>query len=712
MMKKRNFILSFFLLLLGTLFAFAACGGEKTKELRINVPENTVLEAELGAYDIPKYDVVDSDGLIMAGYLVEVESVVGPDGKEVPVSYGKINVSVPGIYVITYSASGEGVKNASLKVDFGDRIPPTVNMDEDALPKFYISGFTYSLPQYTISDGPDMSKCWVKVYYKANSDSERVEVAVENSRFEVEHNSGKYIIVIHVEDAAGNKKDNEYEVEATGPSEIVGGKILYSDEKFGVSQVKTLWNNFQLSYSTEKAYDNEAGALKVTVPSTGGDYIILDRIIESDVSKYTHLVIRIYNDNDHEVYSGYCWFGDITLAPNAWTELKIPVGDLDTKNVTHPAVAGIVINSENITNLSLRLFDDYEKNTVEGGSTFYLSAMYAVTEAPSEPEMVVDDKIAYFDEAFGVEQVSLYWPAPHKLSYDTSVSYESENGSLKVEFLSVQADNYVILDTPWIKDVSAYDYLVFRVYNPTKHTFSMGTTWAADTEIAAEGWTEVKIPVNLFGAAGSITDMSGAKLSATDISKLPLRIFGAGSFAAGECFYISSVFGGKAAEPIEKNVVLNFDKASALDRVTLHWGDPNKLSYDTSVKYEGEDGSLKVEFLSVQADNYVILNTPCIKDVSAYDYLVFRVYNPTKHTFSMGTTWAADTEIAAEGWTEVKIPVNLFGAAGSITDMSGAKLSATDISKLPLRIFGAGSFAIGECFYISAVYGINEIAEK
>ena len=130
------------------------------------------------------------------------------------------------------------------------------------------------------------------------------------------------------------------------------------------------------------------------------------------------------------------------------------------------------------------------------------------------------------------------------------------------------------------------------------------------------------------------------------------------------------------------------------------------------MSYESENGSLKVEFLSVQADNYVILDTPWIKDVSAYDYLVFRVYNPTKHTFSMGTTWAADTEIAAEGWTEVKIPVNLFGAAGSITDMSGAKLSATDISKLPLRIFGAGSFAIGECFYISAVYGINEIAEK
>ena len=66
------------------------------------------MEAELGTYDIPKYDVVNSEGLIMAGYLVEVESVVGPDGKEVAVSYGKINVSTPGIYVITYFVDGGG----------------------------------------------------------------------------------------------------------------------------------------------------------------------------------------------------------------------------------------------------------------------------------------------------------------------------------------------------------------------------------------------------------------------------------------------------------------------------------------------------------------------------------------------------------------------------------------------------------------------------
>ena len=173
-----------------------------------------------------------------------------------------------------------------------------------------------------------------------------------------------------------------------------------------------------------------------------------------------------------------------------------------------------------------------------------------------------------------------------------------------------------------------YKRQVFRVYNPTKHTFSVGTTWAADTTISAEGWTEVKIPVNLFGESGTITDMNGAKLSATDISAFPIRIFGAGEFVAGEYFNISSMYGVKAEETVRENVVLNFDEASGLDRASLYWGDPNKLSYDTSVKYEGEKGSLKVEFTSVQDSNYVIFNTPCIKDISNYDYLVFRIYNP------------------------------------------------------------------------------------
>ena len=520
------------------MLAFVACGSDK-KKLRINVPAE-VRKAELGSYDLPKYEVVDENGLIMAGYTVEVESAVDPDGESVTVAYNKINAVKTGIYAITYTAGAE-IEKAVLRVDFADRTAPKVDMAENALPAYYIVGFTYDLPTYSIIDEPDLSKCWIKVFYKASADAEQIEIAVENSRFQVEHNSGRYIVVIHAEDAAGNGKDYEYEVDAVGPSEIVEGKVLYFDEAFGVSQVKTLWNNFEISYGTEKTYGEEAGSTKVTSPQESGDYIILDRIIQSDVSDYTHLVVRIYNDNDFEAYSGYCWFGDVTLAPHAWTELKIPVSDLDTKNVSHPAVAGIVINSENIANLSLRLFSDYNTNKVPAGSTFYFSAMYAVVEAPTEPETVVENKIAYFDEAFGLEQVALYWSAPHKLSLDTEIKYGEEKGSLKVEVVTAQ-DNYIVLSLPWIKDVSAYDYLVFRVYNPTDKTFSMGTTWAADTVIAANAWTEVRIPVALFGE-GKITNMDGTVLSATDVAGLPLRIFGAETLEIGDCFYISAVYG-------------------------------------------------------------------------------------------------------------------------------------------------------------------------
>ncbi len=708
--KKTVFLWVLVLTLIVTAFGlFTACSDGK-ENLHINVPSER-LTAELGSYDLPKYDVVNDENLIMAGYLVVVDSVTDPDGEDVPVSYGKINATKTGVYRVIYSA-GPKVPKATLEVDFADRTPPTVEIT-GGLPDFYIVGFTYNLPEYSITDGPDLNKCRIKVYYKADDGADRVEVAVENSRFEVAYNTGSYIIVIHAEDAAGNSKDYEYEVEAVGPDAVVPGKVVYFDEPFGMSQVKTLWNGFHLSYTTEKAYGEEAGSTKV-VTDIDTDYIMLDRIIESDVSEYTHLVVRIYNDNDFPVYSGYCWFADLTLAPHAWTELKIPVSDLDERNVSHPSVAGIVINSRNITNLSLRLFSSYDTNAIPKNSKFYFSAMYAVVEEIGEPDDVIEGKIAYFDESYGLGQVSLYWPAPHALSFDPTVKYGEEKGSLKVTVNTAQ-DNYIILNNPYIADVSEYDYLVFRVYNPTSAAFSIGTTWAADTVIAANGWTEVRIATSLFGAEGSVTDMDSKKLLATDITKLPIRIFGTESFPAGESFYISAMYGGNAAEePAPEEVVAGkvayFDESYGLLQVSLYWADPHTLSFDPTVKYGEEKGSLKVT-VNIAQDNYIILDKPYIADVSEYDYLVFRVYNPTNAAFSIGTTWAADTVIAANDWTEVKIATSLFGAEGSITDMDNKKLLTTDITKLPIRIFGADAFPVGESFYISALYGGNASEE-
>ena len=63
--------------------------------------------------------------------------------------------------------------------------------------------------------------------YFADKNAEGVEVTVTDGLFTVEHNTGYYQILIHAEDAYGNFKEYTFNVEATGPSELVDGKILY-----------------------------------------------------------------------------------------------------------------------------------------------------------------------------------------------------------------------------------------------------------------------------------------------------------------------------------------------------------------------------------------------------------------------------------------------------------------------------------------------------
>ena len=333
-------------IILATLFvlmSFTACsvediiGGLFGPKLRINVPEET-LQAELGSFDLPKYQVVDEDNLIKAGYKVIVKKAVDPNGNEVTVAYNKINAIIPGVYTITYGVEEGKVKDADLKVEFADRTAPTLDMKEDALPKYYIKDMQYGLPAYSLSGDPDLEACYIKVYYMTELNGDKTEVEVVDGFFTIEHNTGIYQIVIHAEDAAGNVKEYSFNVEATGPSEVVEGKVLYSDEPFGVSQLSFLWNVWSMEYSTEKAWGEEAGSIKVTAPSGGGDYLILSKLIQKDVSEYDELVLRIYNANDYPVYTGYAWFGDTVLEPNAWTELVWSLDDIDIKG-SHPSVA-------------------------------------------------------------------------------------------------------------------------------------------------------------------------------------------------------------------------------------------------------------------------------------------------------------------------------------------------------------------------------------
>ena len=685
-------------IILATIFvlmSFTACSIEGLfgPKLRINVPEET-LQAELGSYDLPKFNVVDEDNLIKAGYEVIVKKVVDPNGDDVKVAYNKINAVVPGIYTITYGVADGKVADAELKVDFADRTAPTLDMKEDALPKYYIQSMSYTLPSYSLSGEPNLDACYVKVYYMEALGAEKTEVEVVDGRFTVEYNTGLYQIVIHAEDAAGNVKEYTFNIEATGPSEVVEGKIIYSDEAFGVSQLSFLWNVWSMEYTTEKAWGNEAGSIKVTAPGGATDYLILSKLIQRDVTAYDELVVRIYNANDYEVFTGCAWFGDTVLEPNAWTEVVLSLEDLNNLG-SHPAVQGLKPTSANLENLAIRFWTDYTTNTLEPGSELYISAMYARVQEITGPAEVKDDVIAYYDEIWGSLQGGFFWGDCNKQEFVTDVKYGDEAGSLKITCLKDnQGWNYYILKSPSITDISKYDYIEFYVYNPTEKNFTIQLLWGGDTVCKAGEWTQVKFPVSLINSG--VTDVNNKPIPATDITDLTFCIWTT-DMLKGDCFYFSQMRGGYEPEVLPDNLITNFEGATGLNP----FNGTSSVEFVTDVKYGDEKGALKIT-ANGGGEHYVSILNPLLTDVTAYDYIVFRVY--TEKDITAGLLWCADTACKAGEWTEIRVPVSYF-AEGKVTDFSAA-LAASKINGISLRIFSG--LEAGESVYVSSMFAMKE----
>ena len=231
--KSKVFLLLAAVLLVAS-FALAACGTKKVGH--INAP--ATLEADLGVYISPDYDVVDDNGVVLYGYDVRIKQVKDPNGEKVEVTNESVTVQKAGVYTFVYTADSKKVKDATVKIDFADRTAPKVNYDPSNLPSFYIKGNSYSMPDYTLSGDYVAARCWAKVFHIA-ADNTETEVEISGNRFAVEKD-GKYAIRLHVEDAVGNANDYEYVRNVDGPVVARENTILYFVEEFGARQVKML----------------------------------------------------------------------------------------------------------------------------------------------------------------------------------------------------------------------------------------------------------------------------------------------------------------------------------------------------------------------------------------------------------------------------------------------------------------------------------------
>lgn len=781
-MKKKS-LLTILVTLMCTFlaFGFAACNKKESggSSLRINAPKETVL-AELGSFDLPKYDVINSDNLIDPRYSTNVVSVTDPDGNKVNVVFNKIQATKTGVYTVVYGSS-KGIDNVTVRFDFADRLAPTLNIDVEQIPNLYCSGIEYVLPSYTISGGPVLEECYAKIMYQAVGSTERIEIPVENSRFTPQYDDGTYYVVIHVEDAVGNEKNYEYKVTAfPGIKEEIPDKITYFDEPFGTTQATMYWPGpNKIEYDSEIAYGDENGSLKVVAKGTQDwNYLLLSNPWLKDVSQYDYLEFYVYNPTEHPfMIEPGCSGLPMKCEPKEWSRIILPTSYITDGKCTQ--MSNAVIKTNNISNMPIRYYG-FNMNAGEG---FHVSAIYGRTG--EVPKALNDNAILRLFED-RITNITMSSNATAEINTDATYNYGDENGSMKVTRKG-SGEIYAILTFPETKNVSNYHELVFRVYNPTNNVVKVGLKWVGDTDCAPKAWTEVTIPVSEINAGKLYNGDTGAIVKATHLVNPTFRVIS--GLANGESLYFSGFYARFMQVPdgyyfedesislfssqtTTKQLSLMTAGAAVDSSVSVTWTSSNtevatvnnsglltvvgkgkttitakvgedeatidviidadapiadfsigmagmklyktfiSTAYDTSVKYEGENGTLKVT-RNTSGEGYMALYSPLTTDLTNYDYLVFRVYNPTSADVKMGICWYGDTVCKAGEWTEIKI--NLDEAWGAIATngtsqiddiWSGLDIPRNNIKGLALRLISG--LSNGESVYVSNVYAVCE----
>lgn len=479
------------------------------------------------------------------------------------------------------------------------------------------------------------------------------------------------------------------------PGLVEEGKIAYFDNVYGVYQLKQMLNaNARFEFSTEQKYGDEAGSVKVTIveASAGYSYAQLARPYITDVSSYDYIVFYLYNAGTESLFAGVETQPGGTWAQNysplcpagQWTKIKVQVANL--------------ASAEDITDLTLGIATTAWASPAQN-TVIYLSAMYGIMEGQDGPNTVVPDKIGYFDEQYGIWQLSVFNDnAEFELS--TEQKYGSETGSLKVTITQENLGySFAALTEPYITDVSVYDYIVFYLYNAGDQSFYGGVEtnalWANVTPLCQTGvWTEIKVPT------ANLT-------SATDITGLTIGIATSGwaSPAQNTVIYLSAMYGVKESGQEGPGAVVPdkigyFDEEYGVGQVSV-FNENAEFEFSTEQSYGDEAGSLKVTITGENAGyTFAIFEAPYITDVSVYDYIVFYLYNASAEAVFAGVetngTWAGGVSPVCQPgqWTEIKVPT------ANLT-------SASDITGLTIGI-STGTWASvpsGTIVYLSALYG-------
>ena len=286
--------------------------------------------------------------------------------------------------------------------------------------------------------------------------------------------------------------------------------LLYFDETFGVGQISKVDNGIaSYGYSTEKAYGDESGSLKVdfTVKAPGfmpvegwmNLYTTATTEIEED-----YIEFYVYNDSDQYKGLAVGWidpsnsgYGYMILTPNAWTRVFCKSSDLTKGLATkdnppqYPYGGRFQIVAINdLVNRSVRAPE---------GALYFSSVQKYDPSVQVQAERKGEDAntLFFFDRELGTMQASA---SCGTATYSPDTLFNGKSGSLKLSFDGTQDETK---DVPILNLLTCNyqfnegDYVVFNVKADVDATYlevRFGTKYG--TQCVAGKWTQVIIPAS------------------------------------------------------------------------------------------------------------------------------------------------------------------------------------------------------------------------
>lgn len=224
------------------------------------------------------------------------------------------------------------------------------------------------------------------------------------------------------------------------------GTFLYFDKAFGPVQVESAMAGISsYSYTTEKAYGDEAGSLKVVFEKTGTNWVSLYTAATTPIEEEN---VRFYVYNDSDQYKAMCvsWhdpsavptpYKFMTLEPNVWTE--------------------VTVKSEYLTEAGSLQFcglsDNVNKSARAPLGNIYISSVLKRSKYQDVIDARTGDDtktLFFFDRQLGIKQLSI---DTDKILATVS-SEETFNGESTTElvFKNVYGNGYINVD------ISGYEF--------------------------------------------------------------------------------------------------------------------------------------------------------------------------------------------------------------------------------------------------------------